>query len=69
MIRIIAGAYGYRGHDGVVRLKTPASGPFKETAEQEAKLIKLGVAEAVEEKPATVKKEASKKCPPSKTKS
>lgn len=65
MIRIIRGTYGFRGSDGLIHPKTYADGPFEESAEQEKKLIRLGVAEAVEEAktpvqkaPAAAKKEA-----------
>lgn len=75
MIRIIQGTYGFRGPDGIIRAKTHADGPFKESPEQEQKLIHLGVAEAVEtpkapapKTPAAAKKEV-KKCPPSKSRS
>lgn len=75
MIRIIQGTYGFRGPDGIIRAKTHADGPFEESPEQEQKLIRLGVAEAVEtpkaptpKAPAAVKKEV-KKCPPSKNRS
>lgn len=68
MIRIIQGTYGFRGPDGLIRPKTAADGPFEESAEQEKRLIKLGVAEAVEEPKAPVQKEVET-CPPSRNKS
>lgn len=69
MIRIIQGTYGFRGPDGLVHPKTAASGPFKESAEQEKRLIRLGVAEAVEEPEAPAQEKEVETCPPSKNKS
>jgi hypothetical protein len=69
MIRIIQGTYGFRGPDGLVHPKTAASGPFKESAEQEKRLIRLGVAEAVEEPEAPAQEKEVETCPPSKSKS
>lgn len=66
MIRIIAGEYGYKGRDGIIRPKTAKSGPFHDTPEMERRLIEIGMAEAVED-PQKAEKEA-KECPPSKTK-
>lgn len=45
MIRIIRGVYGYLDQDGIVRPKTEADGPFALTPEQEARLVRLGVAQ------------------------
>ena len=48
MIRIIKGRYGYR--DGlIVRPKTPSDPPFSTNAEEEARLVKMGVAKYVGE--------------------
>lgn len=68
MIRIIQGTYGFRGPDGIVRPKTAADGPFSDTVEQEKRLIRLGVAEAVSD-PKTSKKKEAETCQPSKNKS
>ena len=47
MIRIIRGVYGYLDKDGIVRPKTEADAPFALTEDQEARLVRLGVAEYV----------------------
>lgn len=47
MIKIVQGVYGFLGKDGIVRPKTEADEPFELTPEQEARLVKLGVAEYV----------------------
>ena len=47
MIKIIRGVYGYVDKDGIVRPKTEADEPFALLPEQEARLVKLGVAEYV----------------------
>lgn len=55
MIRIIHGVYGYLDKDGIVRPKTEADAPFALLPEQEARLVRLGVAEYVHNvKPASV---------------
>ena len=57
MIRIIRGVYGYLDKDGIVRPKTEADAPFALLPEQEARLVRLGVAEYVgiaEEEPDSV---------------
>ena len=48
MIRIIRGVYGYLDKDGIVRPKTEADAPFALLPEQEARLVRLGVAQYVE---------------------
>ena len=48
MIRIIKGTYGFVGNDGVVSPKTPKDEPFTTKAEEEARLVALGVAEYVD---------------------
>lgn len=47
MIKIIRGVYGYMTPAGIVKPKTPEDAPFSLTAEQEKRLIDLGVAEYV----------------------
>ena len=47
MIRIIRGVYGFLDEGGIVRPKTEASAPFMLLPEQEARLVRLGVAEYV----------------------
>ena len=47
MIRIVKGVYGYLDKDGIVRPKTEADAPFELSAEQEARLVLLGVAQYV----------------------
>ena len=47
MIRIVRGVYGYLDKDGIVRPKTEADGPFSLSPEQEARLVRLGVAQYV----------------------
>ena len=47
MIQIVRGVYGYLDRDGIVRPKTEADGPFSLTQEQEARLVRLGVAQYV----------------------
>lgn len=44
MIRIIKGVYGYVTPNGIVKPKTGKDGPFELTVEQEARLVRLGVA-------------------------
>lgn len=55
MIRMLAGSYGFRTADGLIRPKTPADGPFtildtkdRTGAEREAQLVEQGIAEYVE---------------------
>lgn len=48
MIKIIKGVYGYLDKNGCVKPKTEKDDPFELTAEQEARLVGLGVAEYVE---------------------
>lgn len=43
MIKIIKGTYGYRKGNRIIP-KTPADDPFTATPEQEARLVRLGVA-------------------------
>ena len=47
MIKIIKGVYGYLTPKGRVKPKTPVDEPFTLTAEQEARLVGLGVAKYV----------------------
>lgn len=47
MIKIIKGVYGYADKRGFVVPKTSKDEPFSLTAEQEARLVRLGVAEYV----------------------
>ena len=47
MIHIIRGVYGYLDKDGIVRTKTEKDAPFELLPEQEARLVRLGVAEYV----------------------
>ena len=47
MIKIVRGVYGYLDKDGIVRPKTEADEPFELLPEQEARLVRLGVAEYV----------------------
>lgn len=47
MIKIIKGTYGYMDKNGIVKPKTEKDGPFELTKEQEARLVRLGVAEYV----------------------
>lgn len=49
MIKIIQGVYGYVDKHGFVRPKDCNSEPFETSPEQEARLVKLGVAEYVGE--------------------
>ena len=51
MIQIVHGVYGYMDPDGIVRPKTAADEPFELTPEQEARLVRLGVAEYVRSTP------------------
>lgn len=48
MIKIVKGVYGYVDKHGFVRPKDCNSDPFETSPEQEARLVKLGVAEYVE---------------------
>ena len=48
MIKIVRGVYGFLDKNGIVRPKTEADEPFELTPEQEARLVKLGVAQYVE---------------------
>lgn len=57
MIRIIKGTYGYMNENGVVKPKTAKDEPFSLSAEQEARLVGLGVAVYVDEKPAKAEPE------------
>ena len=47
MIKIVRGVYGFMDKDGIVRPKTEADEPFELLPEQEARLVKLGVAQYV----------------------
>ena len=47
MIHIIRGVYGYLDKDGIVRTKTEKDAPFERLPEQEARRVRLGVAEYV----------------------
>lgn len=47
MIKIVRGIYGYVTGSGAVKPKTAADEPFELTAEKEARLVGLGVAEYV----------------------
>ncbi len=47
MIKIVRGVYGFKDKDGIVRPKTAADEPFELLAEQEERLVSLGVAEYV----------------------
>ena len=47
MIKIVRGAYGYLDKNGIVRPKTAADAPFSLLPDQEARLVKLGIAEYV----------------------
>ena len=47
MIQIVRGVYGYLDKDGIVRPKTEADAPFELLPEQEARLVRLGVAQYV----------------------
>ena len=49
MIKIVKGVYGYVDKHGFVRPKDCNSEPFNTSPEQEARLVKLGVAEYVDE--------------------
>lgn len=49
MIKIVKGVYGYVDKHGFVRPKDCNSEPFETSPEQEARLVKLGVAEYVDE--------------------
>lgn len=49
MIRIIKGVYGHVDEHGFVRPKDCNSDPFKASPEQEARLVKAGVAAYVDE--------------------
>ena len=53
MIKIVKGVYGYVDKHGFVRPKDCNSKPFETSPEQEARLVKLGVAEYVD-KPVNV---------------
>ena len=48
MIKIVRGVYGHLDKDGIVRPKTEADAPFALSPEQEARLVRLGVAQYVE---------------------
>ena len=47
MIKIVRGVYGFVDKNGFVRPKTEADEPFELQPEQEARLVRLGVAEYV----------------------
>ena len=47
MIKIVRGVYGFMDKNGIVRPKTAADEPFELLPEQEARLVRLGVAEYV----------------------
>lgn len=48
MIKMIMGVYGFMDKDGIIRPKTPADNPFELLPEQEERLVRLGVAQYVE---------------------
>lgn len=48
MIKIVRGVYGFMDGNGIVHPKTAADEPFELLPEQEARLVKLGVAQYVE---------------------
>ena len=48
MIKIVQGVYGFLDKDGIVRPKTETDEPFELLPEQEARLVRLGVAQYVE---------------------
>ena len=48
MIKMTLGVYGFMDKDGFIRPKTPADDPFELLPEQEARLVRLGVAQYVE---------------------
>lgn len=56
MIKMKAGTFGLPV-DGIVKAMTKDSGPFKASEEQEARLVKLGLAEYVGEAPAEADKQ------------
>ena len=65
MIKIVQGVYGFLDKNGIVRPKTKADEPFELSPEQEARLVRLGVAEYVgnvkdEQEPAETEPEESK---------
>ena len=47
MIQIVRGVYGFLDKDGIVRPKTEADAPFELLPDQEARLVRLGVAKYV----------------------
>ena len=47
MIKIVHGVYGYVDKNGIVRPKTETDEPFELSAEQEARLVRLGIAQYV----------------------
>lgn len=47
MIKIVRGVYGFKDENGIIRPKTAADEPFELLAEQEERLVSLGVAEYV----------------------
>lgn len=47
MIKIVRGVYGFLDKNGIVRPKTDADEPFELSAEQEARLVNLGIAQYV----------------------
>lgn len=49
MIQMIAGVYGRKMPDGTVKAMDKNSGPFNASAEQEERLIRLGLAVRVDE--------------------
>ena len=48
MIQIVRGVYGFLDQDGIVRPKSEADAPFELLPEQEARLVRLGVAQYVD---------------------
>jgi hypothetical protein len=48
MIKIVRGVYGFMDENGIVRPKTAADEPFALLPEQEARLVRQGVAQYVE---------------------
>lgn len=59
MIQIIKGTYGYLTKNGTVKPWTEKDGPLSLTKEQEARLVGLGVAVYVDEKPSQAEPEAT----------
>ena len=49
MIRVVRGVYGFMDKDGIVRPKTAEDGPFELLPDQEARLVRIGIAQYVGE--------------------